>query len=204
MNASGSTSPVATRGEEAVRAALIDAAAELLGEVGARSLSVREIARRAGVNHGQVHHYFGSKRALFEAAMRQLARAHFDHATALAGDEALPPPMSLLEDPGYWRALSRVVMDGDLELARIEIDEGISVPRRAMRTIQERLGYPDDDLDFKARVAALVALQLGLAAFEDFVLMITEVDPADRAAMRDALKRYLSTLTPEAVSWTSD
>ena len=33
--------------------------------------AARHLAERAGVNHGQVHHYFGGKRGLLEAAMRQ-------------------------------------------------------------------------------------------------------------------------------------
>ena len=51
---------------------LIAAAADLLGEVGPRAMSVRMVAERAGVNHGLVHHYFGSKEGLMRAAMLQL------------------------------------------------------------------------------------------------------------------------------------
>ena len=51
---------------------LIAAAADLLGEVGPRAMSVRMVAERAGVNHGLVHHYFGSKEGLTRAAMLQL------------------------------------------------------------------------------------------------------------------------------------
>ena len=47
---------------------LIDAAADLLGEVGPRAMTVRSIAQRVGVNHGLIHHYFGGKQPLLEAA----------------------------------------------------------------------------------------------------------------------------------------
>ena len=47
------------RGECAVRTALLEAACDMLAEVGPKSLSVRRLAERAGVNHGQIHHYFG-------------------------------------------------------------------------------------------------------------------------------------------------
>ena len=53
------------------------------------------------------------------------------------------------------------MMEGDLELARIEVDEDISIPRRALCALMERFDIADDDLEFKARFAAAAALQLG-------------------------------------------
>ena len=47
---------------------LLAAAGDLLVDVGPHGATVREIARRAGVNHGLVHHYFGSKEQLLRAA----------------------------------------------------------------------------------------------------------------------------------------
>ena len=151
------------RGGDAVRRALLEAAGTMLGEVGPLRLSVRDVADRAGVNHGQVHHYFGGKRPLLEEAMRQLARRHYEHALALSGDLPYPPPLSLAEDSDYWRAITQVVMDGDLELARVEIDEGTSVPRRALDHLETTRGPDADPLDAKARFAAIAAAQLGEA-----------------------------------------
>lgn len=194
------------RGSDAVRAALVDAAAAMLAEVGPRALSVREVARRAGVNHGQVHHYFGSKHALLEAAMRRLAQRHFEHMTRLAGGGEIPPALSLAEDPAYWRAVCQVTMDGELDLARIEIDEGISVPRRALRALQERWGIAGDDLDFKARFAAVSALHLGWVAFEEFVLLQADVAERDRPELRKRVRRLIESLAEaeEGAPWSSD
>ena len=175
------------RGGEAVRGALVDATAHALSAAGPSSVSIREVARKAGVNHGQVHHYFGGKRALLEAAMRQLASEHFAHATAQSGDRGIPPALQLADDPGYWRAICHCVMEGDLDLAGIEVEEGISVPRRALEALMQQLTI-DDDLDFRARFAAVAALQLGWVALEDFVMLISNVDEEDREAVRDRVK----------------
>ena len=123
----------AVRGEEAVKSALEDATADLLAEVGPSALSLREVARRAGVNHGQIHHYFGSKRSLLVAGMRKLAREHYESTMERSGGNPIPPALSIAEDGRYWRAVCRVVMEGDLELARVEIDEGVSVPRQGAK-----------------------------------------------------------------------
>ena len=49
------------RGRGAATEALIDAARELFAERGPAAVSLRDVARRAGVNHGLIHHYIGSR-----------------------------------------------------------------------------------------------------------------------------------------------
>ena len=182
------------RGVDAVKSALVEAAAERLSEVGPRAVSVRDVARRAGVNHGQIHHYFGGKRALLRAAMLHLAAQHFEHQTELSGGRPIPRALSLAEDPRYWRAICRAVMEGDLELAGVEIEAGLSVPRRALAALMERDGADADDLDFKARFAAVAALSLGWVALEDFVVMLVDVGEGDREALRERIKQIAESL----------
>jgi AcrR family transcriptional regulator len=45
--------------------ALLEAAEQLLVEVGYAGITVRRLAERAGINHGLVHYYFGSMQDLF-------------------------------------------------------------------------------------------------------------------------------------------
>ncbi|MBP2436206.1 TetR/AcrR family transcriptional regulator [Microbacterium amylolyticum] len=55
--------------------ALLDAADELLAERGAAALSLREVARRAGVSHNAPYHHFADRTALVNAvARRHMAR----------------------------------------------------------------------------------------------------------------------------------
>ena len=109
----------------------------------------------------------------------------------------LPPALSISEDTRYWRATCQVVMDGDMELARIEIDEDISVPRRALRELQQRDGFGDDDLKFKARFAAIAALQLGWVAFEDFMMLVADVPEHQRESLRAEVKRLIEQLSEQ-------
>ena len=51
--------------------ALIDTAVELLAKKGAASLSLREVAREAGVSHGAPAHHFGDKAGLLTAVAAQ-------------------------------------------------------------------------------------------------------------------------------------
>ena len=95
----------AVRGSDAVRRALIDATACVLAESGPSAVSVREVARTAGVNHGQIHHYFGGKRGLLKAAMHRLASEHLAHATADSKGSPIPRALQLAEDRHYWQAV---------------------------------------------------------------------------------------------------
>ena len=192
----GGGEPEAVRGEAAVKAALLEATADLLASVGPTTLSLREVARRAGVNHGQVHHYFGSKRGLLLEAMRMLARDHLANMRAISGGDAVPKALSLAQDPRYWRALCHVVLAGDLELARVELDLGVSVPRGALDSLlRERPPASEsDELDFRVRFAAAAALQLGWVALEEFVVTLAEIDGADRDEVRRQVRRLVASL----------
>src|SRR5262245_4881527 len=62
-----------------LRRALLDAALELVSSKGVQALTLREVARRAGVTHAAPYHHFPSKEALFAAVategFRDLAAA---------------------------------------------------------------------------------------------------------------------------------
>ena len=183
------------RGSDSVKAALIEAACEGLAELGPRALSTRVLAQRAGVNHGQIHHYFGGKRELLKAAMASLAAEHWRNSLARADGGPVPPALSLSEDARYWRATARAVIEGDLDLARVEIDEGFSVPRRGIEALRLQRGASADDLDFKAQAALLIATQLGYVAFENFALLLADVPEQQRSALRERVKAKLEAWT---------
>lgn len=180
--------PPRARGRDAVRRALLEAAGEMLGEVGPKSLSVRDIAERAGVNHGQVHHYFGGKRGLLEAAMHELGSRHFDRMAALSDADGFPRPLALAEDRPYYRALCQSVMDGDVALVMtVDADDDVSVPRRVLRSLRAR-NPETDDLDTRAHFAAFAAMQLGWVAFEELLFAVAEVETGDETAFRERVK----------------
>ncbi len=173
------------RGRDAVKAALIKAACELLAESGPNVMSVRNVANRAGVNHGQVHHYFGGKEGLIEAAAAHLAREHYNNAHARSEGSAVPEPLTLREDSQYLQAIVRLVLDGKLDVATQEIDAGQSIPVEARRALMS--DYPDGQvpLEAKARFAVVVAMELGWAALEPYIMRLADVTEEEQSAVRD-------------------
>jgi AcrR family transcriptional regulator len=65
-----------------VRRLVLDAALDIITSTGAESLSMREVARRAGVSHQAPYHYFGDRSGIFAAISEEgftfLARAFRD------------------------------------------------------------------------------------------------------------------------------
>ena len=81
-----------------LRAAVIAAAVREVEAVGAGALSMREIARRAGVSHAAPAHHFGDKTGIFTAIAMTLAlvwlRILMGAATQRSHVNAAPPRVS--------------------------------------------------------------------------------------------------------------
>ena len=65
---------IKTISRDDVRASILDASRALMNEGGLGALSMREVARRAGVSHQAPYHYFADR----EAILAELAGDGFD------------------------------------------------------------------------------------------------------------------------------
>lgn len=157
-------------GRDAVMAALTAAAARLIIEKGAH-VSVRQIATEAGVNHGLVHQYFGTKQALVSAA--------FDTINQRASrelDEQGFPPADLAERHGgeLARALARIQLD-DLG-NQFSSHPIVRSWRAALRS-----ATPDrSDREIDEMVITAATLALGWAVFGDQLCRAMDVGDEDR------------------------
>ncbi len=177
------------RSRERVEQDLIAATADLLGEVGPRSVTVRMIAERAGVNHGLIHHYFGGKAELLKTAMTRLVEEHRDFAKEKSGGGAIPAPLALVGDQRYLRAVVRAVLDGEHELAAIEIETGYSIPRGALEHLAARRHLNEPDLQTKALVAMGMAMEMGWAALEPFIMAVANISDDEIDEVRNIVRR---------------
>jgi len=81
--------------------ALLDAAAELLAEVGAEGVSLREVARRAGVSHAAPAHHFGDRAGLLTALATEGFALFDQHLQAAL---TVPPLQPIDQLPALGRA----------------------------------------------------------------------------------------------------
>jgi AcrR family transcriptional regulator len=142
------------------REALVRSAVELFAEHGPASVSVREIARHAGVNQGLIYRHFGSKEALLAEAIERAGSSLYP--AALAADGFDYDAMSQLM---HHRALSprliaRSLVD-DVDLATVR--QQFPVIRRMVDGYDQvpTGARPGDLSDPRIAVAAAAGMALG-------------------------------------------
>ena len=159
-----SPNETSARGRDAVRQRLLAAAADLLASAPPTEVTGREIAELAGVNHGQIHHYFGSKDGLVAATVEDsTARYHQDR---LQGGLVFPLPIETSRRSPAWRTLAYLAMTG--EWRRPPFEPSPVVASLAHRR-GEDLGRKPSSPDVMAEGAATMALQRGWWIFQDII-----------------------------------
>jgi len=169
-------------GRDAVTEALIEATSALILEQGV-TMSVRDIARRAGVNHGLVHTYFGSKEALVSAAFGHLV----NRAAAEVDDDGFPPADLAFRRGGeVARALARAMLDvpGD------PYPSHPILPSWRSALARKRPDATDAELDEAVIVAA--TLGLGWALFAEHLCGILDVDEHERDSIEQRVLALMS------------
>jgi AcrR family transcriptional regulator len=117
-----------------LRAVILAEAARLVAERGADGISLRELARSAGVSHAAPAHHFTDRRGLFTAlateGFRLLSEA-LTHARGRFIDAALAYVRFALEHPGHYQVMfHRSLLDAaDAELAAAEAAAGAELSR---------------------------------------------------------------------------
>ena len=166
--------------------ALIEAGAALFAERGLSAVSVRDIANRARVNHGLVHHYFGGKEDLLRGVLQRLsedlakqATVQFDELFEAAGRS------------GLFRIQARLILDGyDIK----EFDPGHAIFDRVLGVAMQakEAGFLRSDLDPKLAASMGVALHLGWLVFEPHLMNAAGHKKRDRDRVRaEVFRTYL-------------
>ncbi len=177
---------------EATTEAILDAAEELFAAGGPESVSVRDIAARAGVSHALVHRYLGKKTEIYDAVLSRdqgrIVRAAQD-APDLRSAVHLMLADVLGDRREYMRLISHSVLHGLeweasgqgspavrwlVELASTERERGLEPP-----------GI--DDLDYRFVVAAVVAMAMGWVTAEPWLVRAAGITDLDDAQITRAL-----------------
>lgn len=179
------TSP--PRGPDAVREALIEAASTLFAERGPGNVSIRAIARAANVNHGLVHHYFGSKDALLRAVLDHLSS---EAAAEIAG---VGDPTLVARAGGATERHGRILAHLLLE-ARNPAE--VQTDHPALQSLIRQLRAMGlTEREARERAALVASLVMGWQLFEPFLVRAAGLDRSARTraeALDAGVKRLLA------------
>jgi AcrR family transcriptional regulator len=183
-------------GDNLTRAAILAAARAQFAERGFDTASVRGIARAADVDPALVLHYFGSKAALFAAALEipfdaeEVVERIVKGPRGQLGRRLVRFFLSIWDDPNRREALMALMRAATTspdaaDLLRERIGE------RVLRPVGEHLGGPDAALRMSLCASHLVGL--GITRYIVHIEPIASLD-ADEVAdlVAPALQRYMT------------
>jgi AcrR family transcriptional regulator len=197
-------------GDSGTREAILAAARRRFAERGYDGATIRGIAADAGVDPALVHHFYGSKEALFAAAMHlpmvpsEVLTAAFAQVPrgATLGEHLVRTALAVWESDevhGVFIGLLRSALTSDraADMFREFITHAILAPVAAMaRPAAQSARRGDREPDEAAYRAAAVASQmLGLAMTRYLLRLgpIATADPAELAAtIGPTIDRYLT------------
>ena len=168
-------------GPDAVRRAVLDAAASLFSSNGVTLVSMRDIADEAQVNLGLINRYLGTRddliRAVFSDLTEQLLAEIREDPTGMRGFE----PDSVM---GRWTRVLTYFVVVDPETA-VEVG---SAPLHELSDVVTRI-YGQDEEAARLRVAQLLASALGWRLFEPYLIAASGLDDVSLDDVRLELTR---------------
>ena len=157
-------------GESKTSEAILEAAREQFAEHGYKGATIRAIGARAKVDPALVHHFYGTKEALFAAAMQlpvipsEVIAAAFESglASRAAGELVVQTALTLWETDGFketFLGLLRSAMTSDeaSRMLREYVAESILGP------LARLVGVPGPPAEVDYRVSMVATQMVGLA-----------------------------------------
>lgn len=185
------------RSREQTESELLDAALDLLGTTGVLTgVQLREVATKAGINHGQIYTYFGTKRDLLRKALNREVSRHF------AGRDHWRLPFRVRRMNNFAWAIEHVATVRIQALLVLDQDDEFRIFPRLSDTFEaiadDKLrGEIDEESDGVAAHVLTSATILGYALCrakmaDELGLGVTELDARVRRQFAEVLDQLAS------------
>ncbi|MDC1170674.1 TetR/AcrR family transcriptional regulator [Gammaproteobacteria bacterium] len=175
-----------TKGRQNVEKKLIESAAVLVGSIGPNQLTIRDIAEHAGVNHAQIHHYFGGKDGLLIATYKLLAFEHVEQLQRrnVTPDNMIKEPLSEITN-NYFRAVIRAVLDNRMDLVRIQVDSDLSMSKKTLDQLVKLKNKKKPTAEMKAAIALIMVVEFGLASMKPYIMEVLDINEQEMKKFMD-------------------
>ncbi|MGW1257047.1 TetR/AcrR family transcriptional regulator [Streptomyces sp. NPDC002513] len=176
-----------TAAAPATRDRILQAAREEFSERGYEKTSVRGIAKAAGVDSALVHHYFGTKEQVFEAAIEVAVAPALSAPDMITegprdavGERLTRFFFSVWENPATRTPLLAIVRSAVNNEAAAAVFRRL-VAAQLLRRISGQLGLPDAELRAELAAAQLVGVAM--------LRYVIKVEPLASAALEELVER---------------
>ena len=175
-----------TKGRQNVEKKLIESAAVLVGSIGPNQLTIRDIAEHAGVNHAQIHHYFGGKDGLLIATYKLLAFEHVEQLQRrnVSPDNMIKEPLSEITN-NYFRAVIRAVLDNRMDLVRVQVDSDLSMSKKTLDQLVKLKNLKKPTAEMKAAIAIVMVVEFGFASMKPYIMEVLDIDEKEMKKFMD-------------------
>ena len=175
-----------TKGRQNVEKKLIESAAVLVGSIGPNQLTIRDIADHAGVNHAQIHHYFGGKDGLLIATYKLLAFEHVEQLQRrnVTPDNMIKEPLSEITN-NYFRAVIRAVLDNRMDLVRVQVDSNLSMSKKTLDQLVKLKNKKKPTAEMKAAIALIMVVEFGLASMKPYIMEVLDINEQEMKKFMD-------------------
>ena len=175
-----------TKGRQNVEKRLIESAAVLVGSIGPNQLTIRDIADHAGVNHAQIHHYFGGKDGLLIATYKLLAFEHVEQLQRrnVSPDNMIKEPLSEITN-NYFRAVIRAVLDNRMDLVRVQVNSNLSMSKKTLDQLVKLKNKKKPTAEMKAAIALIMVVEFGLASMKPYIMEVLDINEQEMKKFMD-------------------
>ena len=175
-----------TKGRQNVEKKLIESAAVLVGSIGPNQLTIRDIADHAGVNHAQIHHYFGGKDGLLTATYKLLAFEHIEQLQRrnVSVDNLIREPLGDITN-NYFKAIIRAVLDNRMDLVRVQVDSNLSMSLKTLDQLVKLKNEKKPTAEMKAAIAIVMVVEFGLASMKPYIMEVLDINEKEMKKFMD-------------------
>jgi len=175
-----------TKGRQNVEKKLIESAAVLVGSIGPNQLTIRDIAEHAGVNHAQIHHYFGGKDGLLIATYKLLAFEHMEQLQRrnVSVDNLIREPLGSITN-NYFKAIIRAVLDNRMDLVRVQVDSNLSMSKKTLDQLVKIKNEKKPTAEMKAAIAIVMVVEFGYASMKPYIMEVLDINEKEMKKFMD-------------------
>ncbi len=175
-----------TKARQNVEKKLIESAAVLVGSIGPNQLTIRDIADHAGVNHAQIHHYFGGKDGLLTATYKLLAFEHIEQLQRrnVSVDNLIREPLGDITN-NYFKAIIRAVLDNRMDLVRVQVDSNLSMSKKTLDQLVKLKNEKKPTAEMKAAIAIVMVVEFGLASMKPYIMEVLDINEKEMKKFMD-------------------